>query len=89
MNKPRTDDVSREILDVKAVAAYLRVSTAWIYTHKDELPHRQIGGLYFFSRSAIQEYFSKPDANRQKREKMDVDAEAEKILKKVLPEGIQ
>ncbi len=52
-------DVSNEPLwTVKDVAAYLRTSTSWVYSHADDgtLPSVRIGGLRRFQPEAIRAY---------------------------------
>jgi len=47
-----------EILDVSSLAAYLKVSTKWIYerTHLKEIPHIKAGGQLRFRKKIIDKW---------------------------------
>ena len=54
-NGSRENDV---IFDVPGLAAYLKVSTKWIYerTHLNEIPYFKIGGHLRFKKSTIDKW---------------------------------
>lgn len=53
--KEKVDDI---IFDVKGLAAYLKVSTKWIYerTHLKEIPHIKVGGFLRFNKKDINKW---------------------------------
>ncbi len=48
----------KEIMDLKEVAAYLKLSESTIYrrTHERTIPHYKKGGKLYFKRSEIEKY---------------------------------
>lgn len=48
----------KEVMDLKEVAAFLKVSRHTIYrkTHEREIPHYKKGGKLYFKRSEIEDY---------------------------------
>ena len=58
MTTPTSDWSSEPLWTVKEVAAYLRVSTSWVYMHAEAgtIPSVQIGGLRRFHPEAIRAY---------------------------------
>jgi hypothetical protein len=75
-----------EVMDVKGLASFLGVSTAWVYQHKNEWPHRWVGNLHFFTRSAVLEHFGRKIEDSQIPTKTRFSANAEKIAMKLLQE---
>jgi excisionase family DNA binding protein len=70
----------KEIMDLKEVAAFLKVSRHTIYrkTHKREIPHYKKGGKLYFKRIEIEEY---RDSGKQITQE-EFDQEARKKLRK-------
>jgi excisionase family DNA binding protein len=58
MTTPTSDWSSEPLWTVKEVAAYLKVSTAWVYMHAEDgtLPSVRIGGLRRFHPEDIRAY---------------------------------
>ena len=58
MTTPTSDWSSEPLWTVKEVAAYLRVSNSWVYSHGEAgtIPSVQIGGLRRFHPEAIRAY---------------------------------
>ncbi len=64
-------EVANPIMNVKEVAAFMRVSVSWLYRHLDDVPHRQIGNLHFFHRGAIEQYLAGQLTNQSEDELTD------------------
>ena len=58
MTTPSSDRWSEPLWRAKEVAAYLQVSTSWVYMHAEDgtIPSVQIGGLRRFHPEAIRAY---------------------------------
>jgi excisionase family DNA binding protein len=66
--------MNMEILDVKEIAKYLRISTKKVYQliQDNEIPFKKIGGQYRFIQSQVNEWISKSKPNVKDREKKEV-----------------
>jgi hypothetical protein len=78
MSASRGSDSAPEVLDVKGLAGFLGVSTAWVYQHMEDLPHRRVGNLYRFSRAAVLASLSTKVERTQPLSKAEILAEAER-----------
>ena len=61
-----TEEKSTDILNVNQLATFIGVSPGWVYRHKDEIPHRQAGSLYFFHLPTIVKWLAGPNVHNSK-----------------------
>ncbi|MFH0988483.1 MAG: helix-turn-helix domain-containing protein [bacterium] len=47
-----------DLMTLKQAADYLGMSSAWMYQKKYSVPHRKIGGIFFFSKSALDKWLA-------------------------------
>lgn len=47
----KVEDTTNDVMTVKELAAYLKVSIGWVYEHMNEIPHVDVGGYKFYKQS--------------------------------------
>lgn len=47
----KVEDTTKDVMTVKELANYLKVSVGWIYEHINEIPHIDVGGYKFYKNS--------------------------------------
>lgn len=84
MTASRTPEPQREILSVKELAAFLDVSKAWMYEHKEKFPHTRVGNRYFFSRTAIQQFVGNNANVRLNSREIEASEQADRMVKELM-----
>ncbi len=74
-----------EVMSTRQIADFLGVSSGWVYRHRGEIPHRQVGSRVLFHKPTVEQWFAKSQCDEVVEVPSKLSpAESDAIVKRVL-----